>query len=133
MVLATPLRMEFTIHFETEPHGRKKIRQGKRPESVGRIPRVARLLALAHHFDDLIQQGIVADYAEIARLSQLSRARITQISYLRFLAPDIQAQIAELPRSYKKDMIAEKALRQIAQIPEWEVQRQRFAVYTHTA
>jgi hypothetical protein len=41
----------------------------------------------------LIQQGVVKDYADLARLGQVSRARITQIMNLLNLAPDIQEPI----------------------------------------
>ena len=49
------------------------------PVAAGRVPRIARLLALALRFDGLIRSGAVRDYAELARLGQVSRARITQI------------------------------------------------------
>ncbi len=119
----TSLRMEYTVHFATQAKGRKTLQQGEKPPRVGRVPRVARLLALAHHFDDLIEQGAVKDYAEIARLAQMSRARVTQIMTLKFLAPDIQERITLLPQSHGKDVITEKQLRRIAMIPEWEKQR----------
>jgi len=81
------------------------------------------MLALAHHFDRLIAQGVVKDYAEIARLTQLSRARVTQIMTLKFLAPAIQEEIAWLPNSRKKDGLLEKDVRRIALMPEWEQQQ----------
>ena len=62
------------------------------------------------------------DYAEIARLAQLSRARVAQIMALKFLAPDIQERIALLPQSHGRDPITEKRLRRIAMIPEWDQQ-----------
>jgi len=119
-----PLRVEYTVHFATQAKGRKTIQQGEKPPRVGRVPRVARVLALAHHFDHLIEQGMVKDYAEIARLSQLSRARVAQIMTLKFLAPDIQERIALLSQSHGKDVISEKQLRRIAMIPEWDRQLQ---------
>ena len=88
MVSESPLRLEFTMHFERKPHGKKKLVAGETPVFVGHVPRVARVLALAHHFDHLIAQGAVKDYAEIARLSHMTRARVTQIMYLKYLAPD---------------------------------------------
>jgi hypothetical protein len=81
------------------------------------------MLALAHHFDRLIAQGTVKDYAEIARLTQLSRARVAQIMTLKFLAPDIQEEIAWLPNSYGKDRVLEKNVRRIALLPEWGQQQ----------
>src|SRR5437879_9065519 len=60
---------------------------------VEKAPRITRLMALAVKFEGLIQQGVVKDYAELARLGQVSRARITQIMNLLNLAPDIQEAI----------------------------------------
>jgi hypothetical protein len=58
------------------------------PLAPGRVPRIARLLALAHKFEGLLHQGIVRDYVSLARLGHVSRARITQIMNLLHLAPD---------------------------------------------
>ena len=62
--------------------------QGSVP--AGRVPRIARLMALALRFEHLVQSGTVRDYAELARLGQVSRARLTQITNLLHLAPDLQ-------------------------------------------
>jgi len=53
----------------------------RKPGSVpsGRVPRIARLMALALRFDQLVRTGAVRDYAHLARLGQVSRARLTQI------------------------------------------------------
>jgi hypothetical protein len=56
---------------------------------VAAIPRITRLMALAIHFDGLIQSGAVANYAELARLGNVTRARMTQIMNLLNLAPEI--------------------------------------------
>ncbi len=37
---------------------------------AGRVPRAARLLALAHRFEQLIAKGVVSDHAELARLGR---------------------------------------------------------------
>jgi hypothetical protein len=37
---------------------------------LSRVPRVARLLALALRLEQLVQNGIIATYAELARLGQ---------------------------------------------------------------
>lgn len=60
------------------------------PESV---PRVARLLALAHKFQGMLDRGEVESMAELARLGRVSRARITQIMDLLMLAPEIQEEV----------------------------------------
>lgn len=58
-----------------------------------RIPRVARLMALAIKFQDMVDRREVKDYADLARLGYVTRARLTQIMNLLLLAPDIQEQI----------------------------------------
>ncbi|HEV3261066.1 MAG TPA: hypothetical protein VG013_29715 [Gemmataceae bacterium] len=62
-----------------------------------RIPRVSRLMALAWRLDELLRSGVVADYAALARLGHVSRARISQIMSLLSLAPDIQEALLFLP------------------------------------
>lgn len=54
----------------------------------GRAPRVSRLMALAIRLDGLNRDGVVSDQAELARLDQVSRARLTQVMNLLYLAPD---------------------------------------------
>ena len=61
------------------------------------IPRIARLMALAIRFEGLLRDQTIRDYAELARLGRVSRARMTQIMKLLDLAPDIQEQILFLP------------------------------------
>lgn len=63
----------------------------------GRLPRITCYMALAIYYEDLIHQGHVHDYAEIATLGHGTRARVTQIMNLRLLAPDIQEELLELP------------------------------------
>jgi hypothetical protein len=114
------------MHFERKPRGKKKLVAGEKPEPVGHVPRVARVLALAHHFDALIEHDLVKDYAEIARLSHLTRARVTQIMYLKYLAPDLQEQLVDLPMQQGKDPVSENDVRRIALIPEWAMQRRQW-------
>src|SRR5674476_1244749 len=61
------------------------------------IPRIARLLALAIRLEGLLREEPIRDYAELARLGGVTRARMTQIMKLLDLAPDIQEQILFLP------------------------------------
>lgn len=58
-----------------------------------RIPRAARVLALAHKWRGLIRSGAVRDQAELARLVGVSRARVTQVMGLLWLAPDVQEAV----------------------------------------
>ena len=46
---------------------------------IGRLPRIARYMALAIYYEDLIRKGRVHEYAEIATLGHVTRARVNQI------------------------------------------------------
>lgn len=114
------------VHFRSMKKGRKELREGveESTPTLGSVPRVARLLALALHMDDLRRRGEVTDYAELARLAMVTRARMSQIMSLLLLAPDIQEEILFLPRSGGgRDPIREKAVRPIASVPDWRKQR----------
>ena len=94
----------------------------------GNIPRVAKLLALAIRFDKLVKRGDIQDYADLARLGYVTRARITQIMNLLNLAPDIQEEILFLPRmTAGRDPLKEKAVRAIAAVHHWHRQRKMWA------
>ena len=97
----------------------------------GNIPRVAKLLALAIRFEKLVKRGDIQDYADLARLGYVTRARITQIMNLLNLAPDIQEAILFLPRTVKgRDRLREKEVRPIAAVPHWSRQRKMWAKLT---
>ena len=100
----------------------------------GRVPRIARLMALAVRFEQLIRSGAVRDYAELARLGQVSRARVTQIMNLLHLAPDIQEAILFLPKIHKgRDSIHPDNLQGLASILDWNMQRRRWNEMLGTA
>jgi hypothetical protein len=46
------------------------------------IPRIARLMALAIRFEGQLRSETIRDYAELARLGRVTRARMTQIMKL---------------------------------------------------
>ena len=117
------------IHFSMRNRGRREMREG--PKSVpqvtgdGRVPRVARLMALAIKIEGLIASGAIADQAEAARLGHVSRARMTQVMNLLLLAPDIQEAILDLPRTMRgHDPIVETRLRSIVREISWARQRE---------
>ena len=81
-------------------------------------------MALAIRMDGLVRGGEVADYADLARLGHVSRARVTQIMNLLQLAPDIQEALLFLPRTERgRDPIREHHIRPIAAELEWRKQR----------
>jgi hypothetical protein len=91
------------------------------------VPRVARLVALALRLEQLVQSGAVADYAALAALGHVSRARITQILNLRLLAPDIQETLLFLPCTEQgRDPIRLRHLQPLAAILDWQQQRRRW-------
>ncbi len=103
--------------------GRERKRSAKASPKAGRVPRVARLMALAIRLDHLIQSGEVADQAELARVGHVTRARLTQIMNLLQLAPDIQEEILFLPVTERgRDAVTERDLRPIAAIVAWKTQ-----------
>jgi hypothetical protein len=91
------------------------------PSSRPRIPRITRLMALAIKFQGMVDRAEVRDYADLARLGYVTRARITQIMNLLNLAPDIQ-QVLLSP-----DLVGagrhERQLRRIASLVCWRDQR----------
>ena len=118
------------VQFNGGARGRKRIEVAElRPDvPVGRVPRISRLMALAIRMDRLIREGHVSDYAELARMGHVSRARVTQIMNLNFLAPDIQEDLLFLPRVERgRDPIREHAIRPIAATSDWQKQRRMWA------
>jgi hypothetical protein len=97
------------------------------PRPTGRVPRVSRLMALALRFQGLLQQGLIADYATLARLGHVSRARITQIMNLAVLAQDIQETLLFLPRTQRgRDPLHLRYLQPLTRIADWGEQRKRW-------
>ncbi|HXY32886.1 MAG TPA: hypothetical protein VEI07_01585 [Planctomycetaceae bacterium] len=84
-----------------------------------RLPRITRLMALAIKFQDMVDSGEVRDYADLARLGYVTRARITQIMNLLLLAPDIQEKILiDLSGAF-----SERHIRVVLKDVEWDRQR----------
>ncbi len=104
--------------------------EGEQPakrEPVGRIPRITRFMALAIYYEDLIRQGHVRDYAEIATLGHVTRARVTQIMNLRLLAPDIQDNLLNLQRIVAgRDSIGLREMQAVALEPNWRIQQENW-------
>ena len=96
-------------------------RPQSRPQApTGRVPRVVRLLVLAHKIDSMIRNGELDDLAEAARRLGLTRARVTQITNLLLLAPRIQEAVLDLPLvTNGRDPVTERQLRPIAAKPDW--------------
>lgn len=79
--------------------------------------RAARMLALAHQVERLIDAGVVADYADAARQLGLTRARLTQVMNLPLLDPEVQGRVISGELN-----VTERALRAVVAEPEWASQ-----------
>lgn len=86
--------------------------------------RVPTFMALAIKFDGLINDGIIADQSELARLAHVTQPRMTQIMNLLNLATRIKEQLLFLPCvTTGRDPIQEKMLRPLSKTLRWADQR----------
>ena len=102
---AGSVRVRFQVTFSRGPRGERRVAPVPQPPmpEVARerqpamdaesVPKLTRLLVLGYHFERLVHEGKVKNYAEIARLTGLSTARITQIIDLTLLPPSLQQDI----------------------------------------
>ena len=131
MTVATAPREEGAIQVELTLSVRQRRREIRaqpsstsRPGSRPQIPRITRLMALAIKFQDMVNRGEVRDYADLARLGYVTRARITQIMNLLLLAPDIQEEIVGLGGAAKETIPTERHVRSAVKFVLWDRQRQ---------
>jgi hypothetical protein len=127
--MTTSFTIEKEIHIRRQARGRQEVRGGVEPEpapAADRVPRVARLMALAIRFDELIESGRVRHHAELAQLGHVTRARMSQILSLIHLAPDIQEEILFLQGGNRGADVLLADLRPIAVLTEWAAQRRRW-------
>jgi len=99
-----------------------------RPVALGRVPRVARLLALAWRCEQMLHDGVVPSAAALARLGHITPARLSQIRNLLCLAPDIQEAILFLPPTrHGRDPLTVRQLQPLAAVQDWPTQRRLWA------
>lgn len=124
-----PVSVDFQFSIKQRGRGAKKriVEDASQTDDSGpafeRIPRISRYMALAIHFEDLIRRGIVTDYADLARLGHVTRARVTQIMNLQLLAPEIQEDILHHVVKPGCKSIALGVLQKLATEPNWAKQR----------
>jgi len=116
------VRVELEVDLGNCPERRSPTKRAKpdQPSST------ARLIALAHHFDCLLRTGRVKDMASLARMTGVSRARISQIMDLIRLAPEIQKCILSPPKTTHSPVISARVLRLVAKIEVHRQQLQQF-------
>jgi hypothetical protein len=86
--------------------------------------RVARMLALAHKLQRLVEQGRTA--ASISDALGFTRARISQLMALTLLAPDLQERLLFWTTEEGDDPVSEHALREVLRFSDWPSQRAAF-------
>ena len=92
-----------------------------------RIPRIARLMALARHVEELVRSGTVESYAVAARLGRVSRARMSQILGLLNLAPDLHEHLLFLEHPARgRPVPVLRGVLTVAAALDWDEQRRRW-------
>lgn len=125
------------VHVTRAAHGRVVLADGPAPATGSadnsermRVPRIARLMALAIRFDRLLREGRVRSLTELANLARITQPRVTQILNLTLLAPDIQEAVLGLRSAGTgREQVHERLLRPIAAMVNWREQRRDWAAF----
>jgi hypothetical protein len=121
--MSTPLLLEGTL----PRRGRGAASAAPISMPSPRVPRIARLVALAWHIEEQVRLGRLASYAAAARLGHVSRARLSQILSLLNLAPDVQEQVLFLQRPIQgRQGPTLRQLLSVAAALDWHEQRRRW-------
>ncbi len=112
-------RVEIPVNIKRGRRTQKVLSGGAAWKDDDPVPRIARLLALAHRWEEMVRRGAVEDYAEIARMIHLSTARITQICNLTLLPPRMQESLLASSCSYRSS----RSLRAVASQVIWPYTR----------
>jgi hypothetical protein len=126
MRMSLTMTIEVPVSFQQVGRGSRKDLPSDAEAALppGRVPRVARLMALALRFEELVRSGQVASYSDLASLGHVTRARISQIMNLLHLAPDIQEALLFLPHTQRgRDPIILAELMPLAASLDWRKQR----------
>ena len=83
-------------------------------------------MALAIHLESLLQSGAITNRAALARLGGVSRARVTQILNLNYLAPSIQEELLFLTHDRCRAPVLLADLQPITRELSWARQRERW-------
>ena len=110
-----------TVSYRLDPRQHRAVLSKEEPtpspRQARRNDRTARMLALAHHVEILVEEGRLPDYAAAARILGVTRARMTQVMNLLLLAPGIQEGVLLATLN-----IHERSLRAALREAEWNAQ-----------
>ena len=124
------IKVKLKVAFQGESHKRRDAAKAARVKLAqsGRIPRIAKLVALASRMQSMLESGQVETYLQLAEIGKISQPRMTQIMSLLLLAPDIQEELLYLPEVIQgKAQIHERMLRPLTREIDWRVQRRMWA------
>jgi hypothetical protein len=130
--MSTPIVIEGTISLGQRGRSASPVADGTGSAAThfvpsSRVPRIARLLALAWHVEGLVRSGTLCSYAAAARLGHVSRARLSQISSLLNLAPDLQEELLLLQRPARgRQSLVLRQVLSVATVLDWHEQRRRW-------
>ena len=120
------IKVKRKVAFQGAAHKRRDAAKTARVKLAqsGRIPRIAKLVALANRMQSMLESGEVDSFQQLAELGKISQPRMTQIMSLLLLAPDIQEELLYLPEVLDgKPAIYEKLLRPLTTELDWRAQR----------
>jgi hypothetical protein len=122
--MSQTMTVETTVFFErSKGKSRRATPEQEVPLPEGHLPRITKLMALAIKLGGLLEEG-VATHAELARLGQVTRARMSQILNLLHLAPDLQEQLLFLPKVMQgRAPLKLMDLQSICMTEDWDKQR----------
>ena len=123
--MTTPYTIDCTVQFGRPGRGGALYSTAQPPVSLpGRLPRLARLMALALRLEKLLATGAVKDFRTLARLGHVSPARISQIVSLLHLAPDIQEALLFRTRPERgRDCLGLRQVLPLTKVWDWHQQR----------
>ena len=112
-------RVEIPVRFNRRLS--KSARQVSADKESDGVPRIARLLALAHKWEGMVRRGEACG-ADIAKRHGLSSARVSQICGLVLLCPESQESILEERKAPTRRLLQELAIS-----PVWSYQQTRWS------
>ena len=124
------IKVKRKVAFQGEVHKRRDAARAARVKLAqsGRVPRIAKLVALASRMQSMIESGQVENFQQLAELGRISQPRMTQIMILLLLALNIEEELLYLPEVIQgKATIHEKLLRPLTTELDWRVQRRMWA------
>ena len=114
-------RVEIPVQIKRDQRARKVLAEREAPKIGDSVPRIARLLALAHKWEWMVRRG-ETNHGQLARQHGLSRARVSQVCGLALLCPELQESILEERKAPTK-----RLLQELAVLPVWSYQQTRLS------